>query len=49
MNLYLFLSLSISSFRSQKVSGNETPYKEALKTRFHQEEVLITMQELTIL
>jgi hypothetical protein len=26
-----------------------TPYKEALKTRFHQEEVLITMQELTIL
>ena len=26
-----------------------TLYKEALKTRFHQEEVLITMHELTIL
>jgi hypothetical protein len=26
-----------------------TPYKEELKTRFHQEEVLITMHELTIL
>ena len=26
-----------------------TPYKEALKTRFHQEEVLITMYELTVL
>jgi hypothetical protein len=26
-----------------------TPYKEELKARFRQEEVLITMQELTIL
>ena len=28
MKIYLFLLLSISSFRSQKVSGNEEFYKQ---------------------